>query len=252
MAFCARERHRGVAVGQRDRGVVLPGAERQRREMHPGLGGAHVVRPELAHEEIVGLGEVLGGGRRVAAQAEAPERQQRHPQPVVRRPHLGGDLGRRGPPPRPGRCAARRATAPPRSPSPRPSIPAGAAGAAARGPSGFIRVNTAGSTAATSCARHAALDVRLVERAQDQHVEGGGHAVEVVVVPDRVRQPVEVVRRAERLGDLLVQAVAHVLRRGVERQEDRRGPERLLVGPAQPLPLRGGAGSSASRSRPAR
>ena len=43
-------------------------------------------------------------------------------------------------------------------------------------------------------------------------------------------QPVEVVGRAERLGDLLVQAVAHVLRRGVERQEDRRA-RRASPGP---------------------
>ena len=73
-------------------------------------------------------------------------------------------------------------------------------------------------------------ELRLVERAQDQHVEGRRHAVEVVVVPDRIRQAVEVVGRPERLGDLLGQAVAHVLGRGVERQEDRRLPERLLVG----------------------
>ena len=63
---------------------------------------------------------------------------------------------------------------------------------------------------------------------------GGRHAVKVVVVPDRIRQPVEVVGRAERLGDLLVEAVAHVLRRRVERQEDRRTLEGLLVRPANP------------------
>ena len=40
-------RRRRVAVGERDRGLVLPGAERQRREVHAGLGGAHVVGAEL-------------------------------------------------------------------------------------------------------------------------------------------------------------------------------------------------------------
>ena len=44
----AGARRRRVAVGQRDRDLVLAGAERQRREVHPGLGGAHVVRAELA------------------------------------------------------------------------------------------------------------------------------------------------------------------------------------------------------------
>ena len=173
--------------------------------------------------------------RWVAAQAEPPERQQRDAEPMVDGPHLGGDLGgdRGGAVPLRARGVARQRRLDRAGPGARlrlarlPARPA-AARVLAREERGQARRHRR--------ARHPALQLRLIEHPQHQHVERGGEAMKVVVVPDRVGQPIEVVRRAERLGDLLVQAVAHVLGRGVERQKDRGALERRLVGPPDALP----------------
>ncbi len=62
--------------------------------------------------------------------------------------------------------------------------------------------------------------------------------MDVVVVEDRIRQPVEIVEGPQRLCQFLVQAIADLLRGSVVRDEDRRD---VAVGKGRPVQLAPGA-----------
>lgn len=90
-------------------------------------------------------------------------------------------------------------------------------------------------------ARHAVGEFGRVIGAQDQHVETGQHGVDIVVVEHRIRQAIEIIERADGLGQFLVQAIAQILRRGVAGHEDRQ-----FLAVAQECPVGPGAAASAA------
>ena len=88
------------------------------------------------------------------------------------------------------------------------------------GATGVEPRDNAGQPRRNLIGRHPRAQFRRVIGAQDQHVIGRQHGMEVVVVEDGIGQAVEVVQRPHSLGGFLVQAIAHFLRAGVRGHED--------------------------------